>query len=210
MKIFIYTVMFMVCGFADAGSRLLVVNKDSDSLSVLNPDNGETLKVIKTGRGPHEVSVTPNQQTAVVTNYGFGCSDEQAGKSLTVVDLSSYQTQTVDLSPYKSPHGIVSLADNQHVLVTVECSDAVLLVDVINAQVVNAIDTHANVSHMVSMSNSEHLAFTANIGSGSVSVIDLLQNKHLKNIKTGTGAEGIDVTPDGRFLWVSNRIQHKV
>jgi YVTN family beta-propeller protein len=45
----------------------------------------------------------------------------------------------------------------------------------------------------------------ANIGSGSVTVIDLKAQRRLENIPTGEGAEGIALTPDGKEVWVTNR-----
>jgi len=48
-------------------------------------------------------------------------------------------------------------------------------------------------------------AFVANIGSGSISVIDLKAAQRLKVIATGAGAEGLDISPDGREVWVANR-----
>jgi YVTN family beta-propeller protein len=48
-------------------------------------------------------------------------------------------------------------------------------------------------------------AFVANIGSGSVTAIDLETGKKLADIATGDGAEGIATTPDGGEIWVGNR-----
>ncbi len=45
----------------------------------------------------------------------------------------------------------------------------------------------------------------ANIVSGSVTAIDLVEGRKLGDITTGAGAEGIAVTPDGRHVWVGNR-----
>ena len=46
-------------------------------------------------------------------------------------------------------------------------------------------------------------AFVANIGSGSVTVIDLERGTKLADLATGDGAEGIAITPDGRQVWVN-------
>ena len=46
-------------------------------------------------------------------------------------------------------------------------------------------------------------AFVANIGSGSVTVVE--GRKAIRQIPTGKGAEGIAITPDGREVWVVNR-----
>jgi len=206
--IFMLVTLLFFTQFLYAQERLLVVNKDGDSLSVLSIKSGKIIKTIVTGKSPHEVAVTPNQKTAIVTNYGNGCSQSQAGRSLTVVNLDDYSSKTIDLGKYLSPHGVVAFADNKRVALTVGCSQAVLVVDIVNGKVLKAIDTHAQVSHMLVLSQDEKLAFTANIGSGSVSVVDIVNGQHIKNIVTGDGAEGIDVSPDGKSIWVSNRAKH--
>ena len=48
-------------------------------------------------------------------------------------------------------------------------------------------------------------AFVANIGSGSVSVIDLEKGALVRNLETGAGAEGITASVDGKEIWVTNR-----
>ena len=54
---------------AAAESRLLVVNKDDHSLSILNAKTGSTLHEIEVGGGPHEV-VAQGCDWAAVSNYG--------------------------------------------------------------------------------------------------------------------------------------------
>ena len=46
-------------------------------------------------------------------------------------------------------------------------------------------------------------AYTTNIGSGSISVLDLDTGERVNNIPTGEGAEGIAVS--GQHIWVTNR-----
>ena len=45
----------------------------------------------------------------------------------------------------------------------------------------------------------------ANIGSGSVTALDLESGENLGSVATGDGAEGVAVTPDGSQVWVTNR-----
>lgn len=190
--------------YLHAQEQLLVVNKDGNDLSIIDSKSYKVLQTITTGHGPHEVAVTPNQQRAIVTNYGYGCG-QRAGRSLTVVNLKDYTSYEIDLGPHRSPHGVYALSDNKTVAITVECDDALILVDIEQKKVILSVATQANVSHMVVLSKDENLAFVANIGSGSVSVIDLEKGELIKNIKTGSGAEGIDLAKDGKTLWVSNR-----
>lgn len=192
-------------GLAPSASAdtLIVLNKSEASASLIDPDSGEEVARVATGNGPHEVAVSPDGSTAVVGNYGTG---ENPGNSLTVIDVASARAvKTIDLGEYSRPHGIEFFADGKRVAVTVEANQALIVVDVTSGKVVQAIDTGQEVSHMVALTPDERRAFVANIGSGSVSAIDLEKGERIANIETGEGAEGITVTPDGKHVWVSNR-----
>ena len=72
-------------------------------------------------------------------------------------------------------------------------------------KVTTRIPTGREVSHMVAAARSGGRAFVASIGSGTVTAADLAAGKVAADRPTGEGAEGIDVTPDGRQVWVTNR-----
>ena len=48
-------------------------------------------------------------------------------------------------------------------------------------------------------------AFVSNIGSGTVTAIDLAAGKVLAQVATGKGTEGIAVAPGGAAVWATNR-----
>jgi len=97
------------------------------------------------------------------------------------------------------------LGEEARVAVTSETSKALLLVD-LEARVVDAvIRTDQEASHMVAVAPACDVAYTANIGSGTISILDLVGEGSLGDVKTGAGCEGIDVTPDGAFVWTANR-----
>jgi YVTN family beta-propeller protein len=185
---------------APAGT-LIVLNKSDATATLLDRASGEVRATIPTGTGPHEAIVSPDGKTAVVCNYG----DRTAGNSLTVIDLPSRaKVRDIDLGEYRRPHGIEWLGGRE-VIVTCEHDKAVITVDVTDGNVTRAIPTDQDTSHMVALTPDRSRAFVANIGSGSVTAIDLAAGKALKSIPTGAGAEGIDVSPDGKEVWVANR-----
>jgi YVTN family beta-propeller protein len=191
---------------ADSGT-LLVLNKSDNTVSLIDLASKKAVATIPTGVGPHEVAVSPNGKTAVIANYGTG---PQPGSTLTVIDVPGKTTlKTIDLGEYRRPHGIIWLKDRE-VAVTAEGSKALLIVDVDTGRVLSAVPTDQNVSHMVVVSPKHHRAFVANIGSGSVTVIDLTGRKKIADIKTGPGAEGIDISPDEKEVWVTNRAANTV
>jgi YVTN family beta-propeller protein len=181
---------------------LIVLNKLDDTIMFLNPDTGELISKLPTGEGPHEVAVSPDGKLAVVTNYG---RRSRPGSSLSVYDVKNFSpVKDIELGNFTRPHGIAWI-DSRRVIVTVEGNRAVIIVDVIDGRVLRSIRTDQDVSHMVVVTPDKGMAFVANIGSGSVSVIDIERGRLIKNIPTGRGAEGIDITPDGEEVWVSNR-----
>lgn len=179
---------------------LVVANKSDATVSLIELDLGRVVTTLPTGTGPHEVGISPNGQRALVTNYG---NREAPGNTLTLIDLSTPAVlATLDLGDYERPHGVVWL-DEKKVVVTAEENQALLIVDLDAGRVEKAIDTGQEISHMVAVTPDAQAAFVANIGSGSVTAIDLATGTRRANIPTGQGAEGVTVAGDQ--VWVSNR-----
>lgn len=189
-------------GVVRAGEgTLIVLNKAESTASLIDLDTGKEVKRVETGAGPHEVAVSPDGRTAVVADYG----QQEAGHTLSVIDIAAgTRSGTIELGSNTRPHGIAFL-DDTHVLVTTEGSKSLVLVDLDKKQVAGTAVTGQETTHMVAIAPTLKRAFTANIGSGSVTAIDLESMKPIGNIETGTGAEGIDVSPNGAEVWVANR-----
>jgi YVTN family beta-propeller protein len=184
-------------------STLVVLNKAEATASLIDLDSGEIAATVETGNGPHEAATSPDGRLVLGCNYG---TRDEPGSSLTLIDVARARVvKTIDLGEYRRPHGVLWLADGRRALVTAEDNQALLVVDVISGTVEKAIDTGQEVSHMVTSTPDGSRAFVANIGSGSVTVIDLDRGERIANLETGEGAEGIDVTPDGSEVWITNR-----
>jgi YVTN family beta-propeller protein len=191
-----------VTSFARAdGARLLVLNKSDNTIDFVDSTTMTSVATLGTGVGPHEVALSPDGRTAVVANYGA----EAPGNTLGVYDTVRQKLlRVIDLGPYGRPHGI-QYENAGHVLVTVEQNQAVLRVDLDAGEVVAEMKTGQSGTHMLVVSPDRTRVYTANIGSGTMSAIDLRSGELIANVATGEGAEGIDITPDGREVWVTNR-----
>ena len=189
---------------APAGTgTLIVLNKAEATASLIDLGTGSVVATVPTGTGPHEATVSPDGRLAVVCDYG---TREAPGSTLTVIDVPAARVaRTIPLGTYRRPHGIAWLQGTGSVLVTAEADRRLLTVEIETGRVSAAVETDQETSHMVVASPDGKRAFVANIGSGSVSVIDLAAGSRVANIPTGAGAEGIDITPDGRHVWVTNR-----
>lgn len=186
---------------AHAQELLVVLNKADDEAALVDPSTYEVTGLLPTGTGPHEVAISPDGGVAYVADYGR----DTPGNTITVLDLLDHEVEaTWDLLNYTRPHGIVASADGARVWVTAEGARAVLEIDAASGEIVEVWRTGQNVSHMVAPTPDESKLYVANIGSGSVTVIDRAGGS-VTTVPTGEGAEGIDVTPDGGEAWVTNR-----
>lgn len=187
---------------ATHGATLAVANKAEATVSLIDLDSGAVVATLPTGDGPHEIGISADGRFALVTNYG---TREQGGNSLTLIDIPAGSVvKTIDLGDYRRPHGVEWL-DDESVVLTVEANNALIVVDVARDKVTQSIGTDQEVSHMVALDPDRGRAYTANIGSGSVSVLDLGKGALETNVATGDGAEGIAVSASGEHIWVTNR-----
>lgn len=192
--------------------RLVVLNKSAHEAALVDPVRLEVTHRLPTGKGPHEVAVSPDGRRAYVSDYGAvavfregGSPRYEPGRTITVLDLERRAVaDTFDLGEYRGPHGIRVSRDGARVWVTCERNRAVLELDAASGEVLHAWETGQEVSHMVVATPDERRLCVANIGSGSVTVIDRASGA-VRSHATGAGAEGIDVSPDGREVWVTNR-----
>lgn len=177
-----------------AAETLIVGNKGEDTVSFIDLATGKERARVATGRLPHEIAVSPDGRQAAVVAY--------AGTTIDVFDVASAaKLRTIDIAPNARPHGLVWLSDGR-IVATAEGSKSIAVVAPGGA--VTGIATDQASSHMVAVSPDRRRAYVANIGSGTVSVIDLAAGRKLRDIATGGKPEGIALTRDGRRLWVGD------
>jgi DNA-binding beta-propeller fold protein YncE len=112
--------------------------------------------------------------------------------------------RTIDLGEYKRPHGIVFLPGDSLVAISSEVTGNVVVVNVREGVVRRAVPTTQNGSHMVAVAADGRRAFTGNIGSNTVSELDLNTGKFVRLWPVPAEPEAINVTPDGREVWVGS------
>lgn len=186
---------------AEGTTRLLVLNKAEDTLSIVDPATRQSVATIPTGHGPHEVLATKDGKLAVVANYG----DQGPGNSLSIIDLATNEEkQRVDLGPLLRPHGLVEVEGK--VYFTAEMNRALGRVDPATGEVDRIVGLGQDATHMLAASPDGRFLYTANIGSGSVSFLDR-RTGELAHVAVGPEPEGIAVSPDGSEVWASHRVE---
>ncbi|MDH3270769.1 MAG: YncE family protein [Gemmatimonadota bacterium] len=185
---------------ADTGT-LVVLNKGGGTATFVDVASGETIATLPTGEGPHELAMTADGRWAVSTDYG-------GGNSLTVFDVQSPRVvRTIDLSAYPRPHGAHFLPGDTLLAVTSEASRNVVLVAPMRGEIVGAIPTQADGSHMVAVTGDGSTLYTGDIGQGTVSRLDVSRRAKVRSYDVPAQPEAITVSRDGSQVWVGSNAE---
>jgi DNA-binding beta-propeller fold protein YncE len=201
---FARTVLGIVGGVLPAivsAAQLLVLNKGDATLSFIEPSSGALLATVATGEGPHEVELSSDTKLAFVTNYGA----RDDGHTISVVDVQARkELRRLDLGDLKRPHGL-TFAGGQ-VYFTSERAQKVGRLDPDATKIEWMFSTNQDGTHMVLASRDGNTLYATNIQSNTVSIIERGTGETWSQtlVAVGAGPEALDVSPDGRELWVGH------
>ena len=176
---------------------LLVLNKEDATLSFIDPRTGVTSSRVAVGEGPHEIVVSADGKLAFVSNYGTA---RAPGSTISVIDLAARrELRRFDLGILRRPHGLAFAAGRLYF--TAEANRLIGRYDPAANQIDWLMGTGLTGTHMVLATPDAATLFAANIGSDSISIMQ--GNTHTV-VPVGKGPEGLDLSPDGKFLWTAH------
>lgn len=180
---------------------LVVLNKDDATLAIVDPVGMRLTAKVPTGNGPHEVVLSIDGKTAYVANYGA----QTPGNSISVIDIpTAKELRRFDISPLVRPHGLHLIGGKLYF--TAEVNRLIARYDPVSNKIDWIMGTGQNGSHMVVGTADQKKFYTANIGSDSVSAIELPPlasgRRPVTHIPVGKQPEAIDLSPDGKEVWV--------
>ncbi len=188
---------------------LVVLNKGANEAVIIDPGSMKIRGRVPVGDGPHEVVLSADGRTAYVANYGA----QQPGNTVSIIDIASMkETSRVDLGPLLRPHGIQLIGGKLYF--TAEVSRAIARLDPATGKVDWIMGTGQNGSHMVVGSADQRRFYTANIGSDSVTMFEFgavpPAGSKIVQIPTGRQPEAIDLSPDGKEVWIGLNAENSV
>jgi YVTN family beta-propeller protein len=144
----------------DDGSRLLVVNPDSNSVSVMDPVAGEKLAELTVGDDPRTVALEGNTR-AYVANRG---SD-----TVSVIDLSQL-TVVATIEVEQQPYGVVVAPAGTFAFVANSGSDSISVIETATLQVVATIPVRDRPAGLAVTTDN---LYVSHLLTGLVSVMDV-------------------------------------
>jgi YVTN family beta-propeller protein len=180
---------------------LLVANKGDQTLGIINPEAGRQIAVVaEEGTTGHEVASSADGRFAYVPIYGnsgVGMPGTD-GRNLVIIDLAARKvTADVNFGRGVRPHCAVFGPRDGLLYVTTELDKTITIVDPRTLKVVGTIPTGQPESHMLAISPDGRRGYTANVGPGTVSVLDLEARKLLAVISVSGAVQRISVSVDG-------------
>ena len=194
--------------------RLLVAQKGEQSLAIVDPVAGTVLaSVPEGGTTGHEVTTSPDGRLAYVPIYGDSGVGKPGtnGTSLVVIDIAAQKVVArLDFGHGVRPHMPIFGPKDGLLYVTTELDHSISVIDPKTLKIVGAISTGQSESHMLALSHDGLRGYTANVGPGTVSVLDIPNRKLLTILPISNNTQRISITPDDRWVFTADQTQPRL
>lgn len=189
----------------DVREMLVVGEKSGALLAIIDPTTLQIVARVPANPNPHEVAT--DGRYAYVSNSG--------ARAITVIDLlTREQAEGIDLGPLGAVHGLWFAAGRLYF--ANESARIIGRYDPAARRIEWVLGTGRPQSHMIVTSRDGSRIFTTETGPGTVTLTQREVRRGADGaaptpgdwvtqvIPTGAGAEGLDLSPDERELWVTN------
>lgn len=193
---------------------LLVANKGDRTLGLIDPDGGrQVATIMEGGVTGHEVVASPDGKRAFVPIYGdsgVGLPGTD-GSTMDVIDLGGRKAiKSIDFGHGVRPHCAVFGPKDGLLYVTTELDKAVTIIDPDSLRIVGSVPTGQAESHMLAISPDGSKGYTANVGPGTVSVLDLAGRKTITVISVARHVQRVSLSRDGHWAFTSDTQQPRL
>jgi DNA-binding beta-propeller fold protein YncE len=188
---------------------LIVVNQADADISIVDAHAGEEVAKVPEGAvAGHEVATSLDGTIAYVPIYGDSSVGEAGtnGREMLAIDLASHKiVGRLDFGHGVRPHCIVMNPRDGLLYVTTEIDRTVTIVDPKALKIVGSIPTGEDQSHMLVISHDSRFGYTANVGSGTVSVLDIKKRKLVRVIQVSGSVQRISISTDDRKVFTADQ-----
>lgn len=189
--------------------HLLIAQKGDSSLGIADPEAGKVIaSVPEGGVTGHEVVASPDGRLAYVPIYGNSGVGKPGtdGSKMVVIDIASQRVVgTLDFGRGVRPHMPIFGPKDGLLYVTTELDKSIALIDPKTLKIVGSIPTGQEQSHMLALSHDGKRGYTANVGPGTVSVLDIPARKVLTIIPVSKTTQRISITPDDKWVFTADQ-----
>ncbi len=189
---------------------LLVVNQGDANLSIIDAATGHLAATVAeniAGVHGHEIAASADGRTAFMPIYGSVGVGKPGidGHEMLIIDLPTRKiVGDLDFGHGVRPHQPTLDPATGLLYVTTELDKAITIIDPKTRKIVGSIPTGAEQSHMLAISHDGRRGYTANVGPGSVSVLDMTARKTITVIPIAGEVQRISISHDDKLVFTSD------
>jgi len=191
-----------------ASGWLLVANKGDNAMGIIDPVAArQVAEVAEGGVTGHEIITSPDGKLAYVPIYGdsgVGMPGTD-GSNMVVIDLAARKVVgNLDFGKGVRPHCPKFGPHDGFLYVSTELDRSISVIDPATLKIVGSVPTGQEQSHMFAITRDGHRAYTANVGPGTVSVLDLQARKTIAIIPVSGQVQRISLSVDDKLVFTSD------
>jgi DNA-binding beta-propeller fold protein YncE len=220
---------------AGARGLALVLNSGDASLSVLDGTTGAEIRRVPVLREPHHFALSPDGKQLLAGDAGgnemlfldpqtgaiqkrvpvadpYHLQFSPNGKWLVVTGLARNQVDVYDAATMRLAKRFPASSMPSHIAFSPDSSMAFASLQGTNRLAAYDLNRLANL-WTVEVGNTpagvlwhDNKLLVANMGTDSIVVVDPVDGRVERHIRTGRGAHQIFLSPDAKLLWVNNRV----
>ncbi|MGI4852931.1 MAG: cytochrome D1 domain-containing protein [Janthinobacterium lividum] len=198
-----------------ATGTLITANQGPNNLALIDLATGKQVGTLdEQGKiKVHELAMLPDGKTLIAPIYGNSGVGKPGtdGTEVLVFDVPSRKvTHVIDLGKGLRPHQPTYDPTRNVVYVTTELQQAMTAIDAKTFKVLYTVPTGQAESHMFVLSHDGRFGYTANVGPGTVSVMDMNTHKLVTVIPVAPHLQRIAISRDDKTVFVSDTTTPRV
>jgi len=177
-----------------------MVDKIGSHVRFFDPNTfQQTADVIVPAR-PHDLVFSSDHRRAYVTIYGDGVygNNPHPGHEVVVIDTVSHKLiDTIDLAPYRAPHGI-QIDSKGNLFIACDLDRKIVVLDPATHKIVKTLDT-IGTDHWIALLHDEKKVYTSNKNDHDfATVVSNVSGDVIARIPVRGGTQGLNASPDGK------------
>jgi YVTN family beta-propeller protein len=192
--------------------RLLVANQGDHTLLIIDPASQITTATVGVDINGHEVIASPDGKLAYVPIYGNSGVGRPGtdGSTVEVIDIATGRAvHIIDLGKPSRPH-CAKFGPDGMLYISAELTKSIDVIDPRMQKVVAQVPTGQVDSHMFVITPDGSRAYTANVFSGNVSVLDLHARSLIATIPVSGEVQRISISPDGHTVYTHDQEKPRI
>ena len=194
--------------------KLLVANQGDRDLSIVDLATDKQIATVpEEGVTGHEVVASPDGRTAYVPIYGNSGVGKSGtdGQVIDVIDIPTHKlVHKIDFGHAVRPHCALYDRNTGMLYVTTELDKTISIIDPKTLKIVGSVPTGQEQSHMLALSRDGSRGYTANVGPGTVSVLDMKARKTLAIIPISPNTQRIAISRDDKMVFTADQTKPRL